>query len=83
MSLENSIRVVQEWYQETSRNAWQNALAEERYYGKRDGEKIGKKLGIKQKALDTAREMLKRDMSIELISDITKLSKKEIISLRG
>ena len=81
MSLENSIRVVQEWYKETSRNALQDALAEERYYGKVDGEKIGEKRGIKQNKFETAKEMLKREMPIDLIGEITKLSKKEILSL--
>ncbi len=77
--MENSIRVVQEWYKETSRNALQDALAEERYYG----EVAGEKRGIKQKAIETAKEMLKRDMPIDLIGEITKLSKKEILSLRS
>ena len=89
--MENSIRVVQEWYKETSRNALQNALAEERYYGERDGEKrgeargrmLGKKLGIKQTRFETAKEMLKDDFSIDTIAKYTKLSKKEILSLRG
>ena len=97
MLLENSIRVVQEWYRETSRNALKDALAEERYYGERDGEKrgeargkklgekIGKKLGIelglKQKSIETAKKLLKRDMPIEEIVDITELSKEEILSL--
>ena len=89
--MENSIRVVQEWYKESSRNAWQNALAEERYYGKRDGEKLGEargkklgiELGLKQNRFETAKKLLKRDMSIEEIADITELSKKEILSLRG
>ncbi len=79
MSMENSIRVVQEWYNETSKTALQDALREERYYGERDGERDG----IKQKAIETAQEMLKRNMAVELISDITKLPKSEILSLRG
>ena len=87
--MENSIRVVQEWYKETSKNALKDALAEERYYGERDGEKrgeargkkLGKKLGIEQTRFETAKKLLKRDMPIEDIADITKLSKKEILSL--
>ena len=79
--MENSIRVVQEWYKETSRNALQDALAEERYYGKVDGEKIGKKLGIKQTRFETAKEMLKDNMKLDTIMKYTKLSKKEILSL--
>ena len=87
--MENSIRVVQEWYKETSENAFQDALDEERYYGERDGEKrgeargkkLGIELGLKQNKLETAKEMLKRDMPTELISDITKLPKEEILSL--
>ena len=75
MSLENSIRVVQEWYKETSKNALKDALAEERYYGERDGEKRNK--------IETAKEMLKDDVSINTIMKYTKLSKKEILSLRN
>ncbi len=90
MSLENSIRVVQEWYNETSKTALQDALAEERYYGERDGEKrgkkqglmLGKKQGIKQKAIATAKKLLKRNMPIDDIVDVTELSKQEILSLR-
>ncbi len=89
MSLENSIRVVQEWYKETSENAFQDALDEERYYGERDGEKrgeargkkLGIELGLKQKSIETAKEMLKDDVSIDTIMKYTKLSNKEILSL--
>ena len=85
MSLENSIRVVQEWYKETSENALKDALAEERYYGERDGEargkKLGIKLGLKQNKLETVKEMLKDDVSIDTIMKYTKLSKKDILSL--
>ena len=77
--MENSIRVVQEWYKETSRNALKDALAEERYYGERDGIE----LGLKQKSIETAKEMLKDDVSIDTIMKYTKLSKKDILSLRG
>ena len=75
--MENSIRVVQEWYKESSKNAFQDALDEERYYGKRDGIE----LGLKQKSIETAKEMLKDDVSIDTIMKYTKLSKKDILSL--
>ena len=91
--MENSIRVVQEWYKETSKTALQDALAEERYYGERDGEKRGKKRGlmlgekrgikrgVKQTRLETAKEMLKDNIAIDTIIKYTKLSKQEILSL--
>ncbi len=75
MSMENSIRVVQEWYNETSKTALQDALREERYYGERDG--------IKQTRLETAQEMLKDNMAIDTIIKYTKLPKQEILSLRS
>ena len=69
--MENSIRVVQEWYKETSKNALQDALREERYQGEM------------QKAIETAKEMLKDNMTIDSIIKYTKLPKSEILSLRG
>ena len=54
--------------------------------GREEGEKIGIEKGIKEGKIEEqkeiAREMLKKKMPIELISEITKLSKEEIEELK-
>ena len=55
------------------------ADAEER--GIKLGTKQGVKRGIAQKAKEIAKNMLKKNMSLEDISELTGLNKKEIIKL--
>ena len=82
--MENSIRVVQEWYKETSRNALQDALAEERYYGKVDGEKIGEKKGEKKSARRIAVEMFKDGFKMEAVAKYCPiLDREELLSLQA
>ena len=50
--------------------------------GMRDGEEKGKKQGELQKSLEIAKNMLKENMPIEVISKLTGLSQEEIEKLK-
>ena len=50
--------------------------------GIKEGKEVGIKEGIKENQINTARELLKRDMSIHDIIEITKLSEEEIIKIQ-
>ena len=49
--------------------------------GVEDGIKQGESKGKKEKAIEIAKKMLKRDMNLEQISEITELTKEEIEKL--
>ena len=53
---------------------WENTFKE---IGEKRGEKKGRKAGI----IETAKKMLNKKMDISLISEITGLTKKQIMSL--
>ncbi|MBP1907239.1 putative transposase/invertase (TIGR01784 family) [Paenibacillus turicensis] len=50
--------------------------------GLKKGLKKGQEQGERQKALDIAKNMLKEGLAIELISKVTGLSEKDILSLK-
>ena len=51
--------------------------------GIEEGEKRGKEIGIKESQIKIAKEMLKKNLPINLISEITKLTEEEINELKS
>ena len=61
--------------------AKEDGLAEGRAEGLAEGRAEGRIEGAKQKSIDIARKMKSKGMDIDIISDMTSLSKEEILAL--
>ncbi len=70
---------IHEWEKEKT----EELLKYEEYlYGKNEGLKEGKNVGIKEKSIEIAKNMLNKKMDIKIISEMTGLSKEEIENLK-
>ena len=75
-------KVIDAFYEESKHNK----LLTREYWDRKiygyEGEKKGRNEGKKATQLETAKRMLAKDMDVSLISEITGLSKKEVIKLK-
>ena len=69
---------VREWKEE----AREEGLAEGREEGRREGRTVGIAEGENKKAIETARKLLKCNISVEIIAECTGLSMAEISALQ-
>ena len=74
---------VQRWKELEEK--WEMDYNSEMHYAKEEAQKVGReegiKEGIKENKIETAKKMKQKGLSIELIMEITKLSKKEVENL--
>ena len=96
--MRDMVKFLSEWTRKSNENGWERYLKDVRYEsevigekkgeikGKREGIKEGKREGIllgqKSNSEKTAIKMKNKGYSLEEISEITNLSKKEILSLK-
>jgi len=78
LAIENAKRV----HATLMQNAKEEGLEEGRAEGLEEGTKIGIEQGSKQEKIEIAKNMLKENMDIDIISEITSLTKEEIEKLR-
>ena len=60
------------------REKWEMDRVSAINYATKKGEERGEKIGEKKKSLEIAKEMKRKGLDIELIQEITKLTKEEI-----
>ena len=77
-NLEQSVEFVKRYLNGPLNHTIEDYIAEKELYAEERGEKIGEKRGI----LETAKNMLKKNLDCNLISEITNLSIEEINKLK-
>ena len=51
-------------------------------YARKQGIKEGEKIGIKENQIETARKLLKKNVSIDIILEVTGLTKEELEKIK-
>lgn len=73
---------IEEGIQKGIEEGRKKGIQEGRKEGKKEGEKIGEKNGIKKNSIEIAKKLLKMQMPINQISEITNLTEEEIKKLK-
>ena len=83
--MESMYQFLKEWNENNAKNGFEEYMGEKLYKaqtrGKLIGKKEGKSLGKVEEKRNIAKKMLAKNTSVEYITEITGLSKKEILAL--
>ena len=74
-------RAYQEIAQEAKQEGWQQGIEEGRKAGQQEGMQKGRQEGKDEQVRQIATAMLKKNLSLELIVEITGISQEEILAI--
>ncbi len=80
--VENSIRVVKEWLEESAKHGLENYIDDVKFEAAEEATKKATKLATKKRNIEIAKKMLQDNILIETIMKYTGLSKKQILKLK-